>query len=491
MPDTPPPPLPPALAPDAPSDAGAATRLASKVSTTGYGVDPDQPGVRHGGLRLALLLAALAALAVANTWMFVVIMAVVVMIFLHELGHYVMAKRAGMKVTEFFLGFGPKIWSFQRGETEYGIKLIPAGAYVKIPGMTNLDEVAPEDEDRTYRQKSFWDRIGVAVAGSTMHFLLALVLIYVALVFVGEPNGSLTSNPADRPARVESVIDGSGADDAGLQPGDEVTSVAGEPTPTVTDLTAAVGPNRGTTVPVTVDRGGEELTVDVDLRAYTYVPEEAPSAGVQRGCGLGIRMAEAPVEQVSPIQGLVEAPQEFANIMRLSMQGLVSFFSPSGISDFAGQVSNASEDRELAQASDEPAEPAEDEDLCAPTTGSTGGSAPTASSGSGDGENRILSIVGLVRFGSDVGGVDPSALIGLFALINIFIGVFNLIPLLPFDGGHVSIAVYEKIQERRLGRRRYFADISRLLPLTYAVVLVLGMLFVSSLYLDLVNPIGS
>ena len=75
-------------------------------------------------------------------------------------------------------------------------------------------------------------------------------------------------------------------------------------------------------------------------------------------------------------------------------------------------------------------------------------------------------------------------------MINIFIGMFNLVPLLPFDGGHVAIAVYEKVQEKRLGRRRYFTDVSRLLPLTYGVVLVLGMLFVSSLYLDVVNPIG-
>ena len=92
-----------------------------------------------------------------------------------------------MKVTEFFLVFGPKIWSIQRGETEYGIKCIPAGAYVKIIGMTNLEEVAPEDEARTYRQKSFGQRVSVAVAGSTMHFLLALVLIFVALVVIGQP----------------------------------------------------------------------------------------------------------------------------------------------------------------------------------------------------------------------------------------------------------------------------------------------------------------
>ena len=85
---------------------------------------------------------------------------------------------------------------------------------------------------------------------------------------------------------------------------------------------------------------------------------------------------------------------------------------------------------------------------------------------------------------------ELASLVTLFALVNIFIGIFNLVPLLPFDGGHVAIAVYENIQEKRLHRRRYFADVTRLLPLTYGVVLVLGLLFVSSLYLDVVNPIG-
>ena len=95
-----------------------------------------------------------------------------------------------------------------------------------------------------------------------------------------------------------------------------------------------------------------------------------------------------------------------------------------------------------------------------------------------------------MRIGAHSGEVDAGSLISLFALINIFIGVFNLVPLLPFDGGHVANAVYEKIQERRLHRKRYFTDVAKLLPLTYVVVLLLGMIFVSSLYLDIANPIG-
>lgn len=476
MPDAPPPDLPEVHAPP-PPQGGAATKLASSVSTTGYGVDPDGDGVTHGGLRLAALIGALVLLGIANLWMLIVVVAVLVMIFLHELGHYVTAKRAGMKVTEFFLGFGPKIWSFRRGETEYGIKAIPAGAYVKIPGMVNLDEVDPSDEERTYRQKSYGRRLSVAVAGSAMHFLLALGLIYVALVGIGQPGGSLITGPIERAAIVESVVPGSGAEAAGLQRDDLILAVDGEETPTSVSLQDAVAPRRGSVVSVQLERDGQVRTESVDLQAYTYEGRD--------GCGLGIQMQPPQNERIGALEGLVVAPREFAEVVWLSGEGLVRFFSPSGISDFASQVGSAQEDR---GANDEPAPVDPDADPCEPAP------AGAVTSGSGDGgvegENRILSIYGLVSFGADVGGVDPGALIGLFALINIFIGMFNLIPLLPFDGGHVAIATYERIQEARLGRRRYFADVSRLLPLTYGVVVVLGMLFVSSLYLDIVNPIG-
>src|SRR4051812_3107095 len=142
------------------------------------------------------------------------------MIFLHELGHYLTAKWAGMKVTEFFLGFGPRLWSFQRGETEYGIKAIPAGAYVRIIGMSNLDEVEPEDEDRTYRAKPYWRRVSVAVAGSTMHFLLALVLILT--VFVGFRTIDVSSDEW-----TFATVSGP-AEAAGLRPGDRILTIDGQ-----------------------------------------------------------------------------------------------------------------------------------------------------------------------------------------------------------------------------------------------------------------------
>src|SRR5688572_13910164 len=133
-----------------------------------------------GKLGLAFLVLGALALGIFGGWpILVVVLSLVFMIFMHELGHYLTAKSAGMKVTEFFIGFGPRIWSFQKGETEYGLKVIPAGAYVKVIGMNNLDEVDPADEAKTYRQASYPRRMAVAVAGSTMHFLQAILLLFV------------------------------------------------------------------------------------------------------------------------------------------------------------------------------------------------------------------------------------------------------------------------------------------------------------------------
>ena len=115
------------------------------------------------------------------------------MVMLHEVGHYITAKRAGMKVTEFFLGFGPRLWSFQRGETEYGVKALPLGGYVRIIGMSNLEEVDPEDEPRTYRQGRYRDRLKVVLAGVTVNLLIAFLLFFVVIVGRGVADGPSTT----------------------------------------------------------------------------------------------------------------------------------------------------------------------------------------------------------------------------------------------------------------------------------------------------------
>ena len=125
-------------------------------------------------------------LAFVNIWIFVFVVGVVISIFLHEFGHYITARWTGMKVTQFFLFFGPRLWSFRRGETEYGVRALPLGAFVRIIGMNRMDEVEPEDEARTYRQQSFPKRLLVISAGSIMHMIIAIVLLFGVYATVGE-----------------------------------------------------------------------------------------------------------------------------------------------------------------------------------------------------------------------------------------------------------------------------------------------------------------
>ena len=147
----------------------------------------------------------------------IVVLSLVAMLFLHELAHYLVAKKSGMKVTEFFIGFGPKIWSFRKGETEYGLKGIPAGAYVRVIGMNNLDPVEPEDERRTYRDSKFHQRLFLASAGSIMHFLIALILLYIVLV----GNGIKVD---ESEWTVKEILKNGPAEQMGVEAGDKIVS---------------------------------------------------------------------------------------------------------------------------------------------------------------------------------------------------------------------------------------------------------------------------
>lgn len=422
--------------------------------------DPDGRMTPGQWARLGVV-AALLVVLTASTGIYglLMVLGIIVMITLHELGHFVMARRAGMKCTEFFLGFGPTIWSVRRGDTEYGLKLVPAGAYVKIVGMHDIEEVDPADEAETYRQQPFWQRFGVAVAGSTVHFILALGLIYALLVGFGLPGGSITDRD-DADWRVGSVSDGSAAREAGLQEGDDIVAIDGQPLATFEDLREVVADQPEEEVVLTVARDGEERDVAVTLGRN---PDDAEVGFL----GIGQTI---PVERLGVVEGVPATVREFGSVAKLSVEGLGNFFTPSGISDYSRQVRDA-RDEPAATASDSPSSSATAEDSEA-------------------NENRLLSLLGVFRIGVDAGeSGGVASLVLLFAFINVFIGLFNLVPLLPFDGGHVVIAIYEKVQEwRRRDGRRYLADVGKLIPMTYAVVLVLGLIFVSSLYLDLVNP---
>ncbi len=407
-------------------------------------------------VRIMILAALVALLGLTGGWpTVVVVLGVVLMIFLHELGHYMAAKWGGMKVTEFFIGFGPKIWSFQRGETEYGFKAIPAGAYVKIAGMNNLDEADPEDEDRTYRAKSYPKRLLVAVAGSAMHFAQALVLLFVLFAFIGIPGGSITSLDA---WNVGEITPSSAADEFGLELGDQIVTVDGESVGDYEGFRDTIAALPDQDVAMTVLRDGEE----VDLAVTVGVRDEDPSRGL-----LGIR-PDARTETVGPVAAVGTAASEFGNQTTLTLGFLGNFFSPSGLSEFAGDVAKGQDDSTTVT----------------PAGGGSGESVETYDDG------RVMSIVGAVRLGSNLTEDGALGFLVFFIGINITIGIFNLLPVLPLDGGHVVVATYERIRE--FGRPRgfrYHVDFARLIPVVYAVFLLLVMLGVSTIFLDIVDPV--
>src|SRR5215471_11867867 len=127
-------------------------------------------------------------------------------VMLHETGHFVLAKKFGMKATRYFVGFGPTIWSTWRGETEYGVKALPIGGFVKIVGMSSIDDVDdPLDEPRSFRSKPAWQRIIVLCAGSFMHFLLAFLLLFGLAVGIGIENDNTTQLGAISPCVAANV----------------------------------------------------------------------------------------------------------------------------------------------------------------------------------------------------------------------------------------------------------------------------------------------
>jgi membrane-associated protease RseP (regulator of RpoE activity) len=402
-------------------------------------------------LAVAIGVITLLAVLTGHTDLLIAIICLIAIVMIHELGHFLTAKHAGMKVTEYFVGFGPRLWSFRRGETEYGIKALPLGGYVKIPGMTNLEEVDPADAGRVYRDKPFHSRLAVALAGSTMHFIMAFVLLMALFAFVGVPN-----NNQLQIAQVNQLGGKPGpAATGGIQAGDVVVSVDGKPIGGDVDaFTDAVQGHPGVPLHVVVERGGRQQSLTV-TPANGRLDHEAglvPPKGDAPFGEIGVSLT-SPLQTSSFLGALSSTSSNITRLGWASITGILHLLSPGAISSRYHDLSSAK------------------------------ASAQATANGT-----RPESIVAVGEVATDAVHSGIGDFLYFLVAINIFFGIFNLFPMLPLDGGHVAIAVYEKI---RTGRKKvlYHADVAKLMPFTWLFIMLLGIVIVPALLNDIIHPV--
>jgi membrane-associated protease RseP (regulator of RpoE activity) len=385
------------------------------------------------------------------------LVALVVSVMLHETGHFVTAKRFGMKCTQYFFGFGPTLWSFKRGETEYGVKAIPAGGFVKIVGMTSLDEVDPEDEARSFRRAPGWQRLIVLAAGSFMHFVIAAVLIFGLALGIGIENDNTTqlgTVAACVPTSEQALENGAACTSgeakspavlAGLKVGDQVTSFDGTKVSSWTQLSNAILKVKpGAPVTLTVDRDGHPLTLHTTLA-------EVPGHGSYFGIA-----ATTVLQPQSPLGAIEYVGTGFSEVVTGTVSAL-------------GQL------------------PAAVPHLFAGNRSSTAA-------------GNVSSVVGA----AEITGQAVAAKVGweykvsfvllLIASLNIFWGVLNLLPLLPLDGGHIAVVIWERIRAwfARLRRRPDPGpvDYRKLIPVSFSVFAVIAAFSLLLVFADIVNPVN-
>lgn len=426
----------------------------------------------------------------------VLLLGIIVSVGLHELGHMVPAKKFGVRVSQYFVGFGPTVWSRTKGETEYGIKAIPLGGFVRLVGMmppapagtrrgtgfwselvadardASVAEVRPGEEHRAFYNLSTPKKLIVMFGGPFVNLVIATVLIGIILVGYGTMVTSTTVAQLSEcvPASVTSDASGDECEGqpaapaaaAGLEPGDEIVAFGGAEVHSWQQLVGLINDSAGQTSQVAVLRDGERVTLEVTpARTDRPVVDEQGTAVigadgepvVQPGGFVGFSPLQ--VREPQPLSSVLPAVGE-QTWQTLTMVATL----PVRVADAATQAFTA---EERAQ-------------------------------------DSVQSVVGVARISGEIWALDEAILdrvmffLSLLASLNIALFAFNMIPLLPLDGGHLVNALYEG-GKRTLARVRGAAvlpgpaDVARMTPVAYVVFLILlgvgGVLILA----DLVDPV--
>ena len=368
------------------------------------------------------------------------VVALLLSVMVHEFGHYITAKKYGMWVSEFFVGFGKRIWSVQRGETEFGVKAIPAGGYCKIEGMSPNDEMPEGQEDRAFYKASSAKKLVVLGAGSFLHFVLGFVLLLTLFAGIGT-NQVLPV--------INEVVPNSAAQAAGILPGDEIVSINGKKVTEWYKDVEVIRQSQGAELTLVLSRNGEEITVNAAARLTDIDGTQRFVLGIVNDVGLkrsGLLVSiknSATVTQgflVESVKSLGKLPEKIPALWGATIRG---------------------EERDA---------------------------------------NGLVGVVGVARVSGEAVGSDkltPMERLATFVLIvaslNIFVGVFNLLPILPLDGGHMAVAIADSIRAffaRLRGRPRPAPiDVTVLTPITMVVFVVLATLTLLLLVADVINPV--
>jgi membrane-associated protease RseP (regulator of RpoE activity) len=406
---------------------------------------------------------------------------ILICICLHEAGHLGTAKMFGMKATRYFVGFGPTLWSFRRGETEYGLKAIPLGGFVKIVGMTPQDDdTTPEDDHRAMWRYPVWKRTIVMGAGSATHFALGFAVLWGVFSFAPLPDFDRADEARPQVSAVSECVSlqweldpetgrerecvpgqdpASPAAEIGLQPGDVITAIDGRPVSEWNQLTSQVRDAGGSTVTLTYERDGQVQTAEVALPRVERIKQDVPAgtplsditqADLEQVGILGITQ-EVPRVTYGPIDGLGLAAEQTGAMFSGTFSALGQL--PERIPQLVEAVFGGHRDQETP-----------------------------------------ISVVGASRIGGELFQQGELAtFLLLLAALNFFVGIFNLLPLLPLDGGHIAIAWFEKARSwvyARIGRPDPGrVDYYKMMPLTYVVIVIMAGFFLLTVAADIVNPI--
>ena len=392
-------------------------------------------------------------MAIIGVLAFVVALLLSVMI--HEAGHYLTAKKFGMKVTEFFLGFGQKLWSTQRGETEFGIKAIPAGGYCRIVGMSPREELSEADKDRAFVKAGVGQRLIVLGAGSFLHFVIGFVLLLTLFVSVGVTSVTSTVEKVSEciPQNTSEVCSTkstpSPAKNVGILAGDKIIRVDGESYKNWSDVVAVIRASAGKELNITVERNGAPIDIAV-----------TPASRDLDGKVIGVLGVVNKVGTITygPVDSVARAGQFTGEILQNSATSLISL--PTKIPSLISQTFG--------------------------------------------GEKRdpegLVGVVGVARVSGETANTKAltvrekiATFILIIASLNLFVGLFNLLPLLPLDGGHMAVAIVDGVRNF-LARRRGLEkpapfDVERLTPITMVVFVLMASLSILLLTADIFNPI--